>query len=447
MSPTTGAGDIALAYAPLCMTALLRQADGLDTTQDAVVAIGVRLATRREEISDRIVARIRDEIADYRLVDPKVLDDVRLITSSHFDLVIAALVEGRAPVEADFAATRAGGARRVHQGISLESFQRAARLWGHELWKAVLEESDPAVASQREAALAIAGQVMGHVDEMSTHVAEGFLHELQSVWTDREVVRRDLLDGLVSGQGDTERIRRLARSLKLRLAERYVVIVLRGTEALAEEHADQTLAARVALRRIVESARAHLRFDGHAPLVGMRQGEVVALCPIDEPCDIDEIRGRAQALAAALAEGEICVGVSGCPPTIADVAASYGEARDAVEIAVGIGIHGQPLHFDDVLIDHMVRSTPHADRILDSTLRPLLEYDAAKQAELVSTLRAYMESSFNLTRSAEVLQVHPNTVVYRLRRIRELSGRDPHDPNDLLLLFLGLKLSELRVQP
>lgn len=429
------------------MTALLRQGSGRGKTDDAVAAIGARIASRREELSDRIVARIRTEIPDYRLVEEKVIDDVRLITSSHLDLVVSALVDDRALVEADFAATRAGGARRVHQGISLESFQRAARMWGHELWAAVLEESDPAVATQREAALAIAGLVMRHVDELSTHVAEGFLHELQSVWSDREVVRRDLLDGLVSGQGDTERIRRLARSLKLRLAERYVVIVLRGTEALAEDHADQTLAARVALRRIVEAARGHLRFDGHAPLVGMRQGEVVALCPVDGPADIDEFRGRAQALAAALAEGEICVGVSGCHATIADVAASYGEARDAVEIAVGIGVHGRALHFDDVLIDHMVRSTPHAGRILDSTLRPLLDYDAAKQAELVSTLRAYMESSFNLTRSAEVLQVHPNTVVYRLRRIRELSGRDPHDPNDLLLLFLGLKLSELRAQP
>ena len=146
------------------------------------------------------------------------------------------------------------------------------------------------------------------------------------------------------------------------------------------------------------------------------------------------------------AECEVCVGVGSCHPTIAGVAASYAEARDAVEIAVGIGVHGRALHFDEVLIDHMVRSTPHADRILDSTLRPLLDYDAAKQAELVSTLRAYIDSGFNLTRSAEVLQVHPNTVVYRLRRIRELSGRDPQDANDLLLLFLGLKLTELRAQ-
>ncbi len=57
-----------------------------------------------------------------------------------------------------------------------------------------------------------------------------------------------------------------------------------------------------------------------------------------------------------------------------------------------------------------------------------------------STLRAYLESGFNLTKTAGILCVHPNTVVYRLRRIKEITARDPHNPNDLLLLCLGLKM-------
>jgi sugar diacid utilization regulator len=429
------------------MAAVSTKDAGPRTNADAVATIAARLDLRRDELADSIVGHIREQIPDYRLIDDEVLADVRSITFSQLALMLGALIEGRAPSEEDFAAIRAGGARRVHQGIALESFLRAARVWGEQLWEAVLEETDPAVPAEREAALDIAGRVMRHVDVMSRHVAEAFLNELQSVWSDREVVRRDLLDGLVSGQGDTERIRRLARSLKLSLAERYVVIVLRGADALPEEHADQPLASRVALRRIVDLARRHQRSTGHPVLVGMRHGEVVALCPAEDAAAINDVRERARVLAEALAECEVCVGVGGCHQAIGDVAASYSEARDAVEIAVGIGIHGRPLHFDEVLIDHLVRSTPHADRILDSTLRPLLDYDEAKQAELVSTLRAYMDSGFNLSRSAETLQVHPNTVVYRLRRIRELSGRDPQDLNDLLLLFVGLKLCELRAQP
>jgi DNA-binding PucR family transcriptional regulator len=48
----------------------------------------------------------------------------------------------------------------------------------------------------------------------------------------------------------------------------------------------------------------------------------------------------------------------------------------------------------------------------------------------------------NLTRAAEALHVHPNTLRYRLRRIEERSGRDPHIFSDLVDLICLLDLLE-----
>ena len=86
----------------------------------------------------------------------------------------------------------------------------------------------------------------------------------------------------------------------------------------------------------------------------------------------------------------------------------------------------------------------HAQRMLEATLRPLLDYDHLHHVELVTTLRAYLAADANLTRAARLLTVHPNTVVYRLRRIRELTGRDPRSVDELLVLFLALKQTELK---
>jgi len=91
------------------------------------------------------------------------------------------------------------------------------------------------------------------MDRLSTAAAQGYLDELQSVWSDREVVRRDLLDALIAGEGDSARVRRLARSLRLQLSERYAVVIVRGEERLAEETPSRSLAKGVALRRIVEA--------------------------------------------------------------------------------------------------------------------------------------------------------------------------------------------------
>jgi DNA-binding PucR family transcriptional regulator len=90
----------------------------------------------------------------------------------------------------------------------------------------------------------------------------------------------------------------------------------------------------------------------------------------------------------------------------------------------------------------MLSASAPARRILEAVLGPLLAYDEARQAALVPTLRAYLAARFNLTKAAETLYVNPNTVVYRLGRIKALTGRDTHDLDDLVVLYLALKVDD-----
>jgi DNA-binding PucR family transcriptional regulator len=421
-----------------------RDKPAADVPDEAVRAVVGRFSRRLEDVARQMIERYRQEIVDYRLADPEFVDrDVFGVSLDALRKTVADLQAGRrATSPADFEETRQGAARRVHQGMSLESFLHAARLWGRVLWETVLSSADENVPAEREAALRIAGQLLEHMDMLSTAAAQGYLDELQSVWSDREVVRRDLLDALIAGEGDSERVRRLARSLRLRLGDRYIVVIVRADECPAEETAEQSLAMRFALRRIVDATRTHLRPKAGSLLVGMRHGEAIALFPFDEPGDVDGVRGACEKLASDLVEQRASVGISGAHEGLGKLAVSYSEAKEAIEVAVAAG-GGRVMAFKDVLIDSIVRSSRHADRILEETIGPVLRYDAERQSQLVPTLRAYVDAGFNLTKSAELLRVHPNTVVYRLRRVEELTGRDPHVPDDLLLLYLGLKLTEL----
>ncbi len=422
-------------------------AEGEAQAPDEAVRLVVgRLSGRLEETARLMVERYRLEIVDYRLADQDLLrQDVYGVSLEALHRTVEDLRSGRRPTSpAHFEQTRQGAARRVHQGMSLESFLHAARLWGRVLWETVLSCTDPAEPAEREAALQIAGQLLEHMDLLSTAAAQGYLDELQNVWSDREMVRRDLLDALISGEGDSERVRRLAHSLRVKLTDWYAVVIVRGDERPAEETADQPRETRLALRRIVQEARSRLRPTAGSLLVGMRHGEVVALYPLGNSDEKNAVREACCELSRALGEHQrAAVGMSAGHEGLANLAASYAEAHEAVEIAVGAGIFDRVIAFDDVLIDSIVRTSPHADRILDDTVGPLVRYDAERQAELVATLRAYVAAGFNLTKSAELLRVHPNTVVYRLRRIKELSNRDPHSPDDLLLLYLGLRLTDL----
>src|SRR5207245_4620550 len=82
------------------------------------------------------------------------------------------------------------------------------------------------------------------------------------------------------------------------------------------------------------------------------------------------------------------------------------------------------------------------ERLVDYSRRhlgPLMEHDRTKKGSLVSTLRAYLETG-EQQQAATRLRVHPNTLRYRLDRIREISGVDLEDPETRLNLAVALRV-------
>jgi DNA-binding PucR family transcriptional regulator len=85
------------------------------------------------------------------------------------------------------------------------------------------------------------------------------------------------------------------------------------------------------------------------------------------------------------------------------------------------------------------------ERLVDYSRRhlgPLIEHDAARKGNLVATLRAYLETG-EQQQAAQRLRVHPNTLRYRLDRIREISGVDLEDPETRLNLAVALRVQAL----
>ena len=61
---------------------------------------------------------------------------------------------------------------------------------------------------------------------------------------------------------------------------------------------------------------------------------------------------------------------------------------------------------------------------------------------LAETLRAYLDSFGDVAVAAHWLQVHPNTVRYRVRRIEKLLSTSLTDPDVRLVFSLGLRVLE-----
>jgi sugar diacid utilization regulator len=271
-------------------------------------------------------------------------------------------------------------------------------------------------------------------DRLSTAATHGYLDEI----CDHGLLRRDLLDALLTAKGTGNDVLRLARRLHLRLEENYIVVLIRDEGVGLEEAREQPQGARSRLDRMVAETRRKMRPSGGSLLTGMRNGDLVVLYPASTPADLDPVRQDCQELAAALGS-DVSIGMSGWHEGRASIGIAYAEAKDAVAIAARMGVHGRAVGLDEVLVDYMLDASTPAQRVLEDVLRPLVDYDASRQAALVATLGAYLDTRCNITKAAACLFVNPNTVVYRLRRIKELSGRDPHDADDRLVLSMALK--------
>ena len=397
-----------------------------------------RMLQRLDAIGDAMVERYRAEIVDYATADPQLLEDVRTVSVDNARSLLAHVVDDTVLTAEELDRSAGAAARRVHQGIPLDAFLHAFRLWTQILWGEILAEARTDRPGEREAALHLAGRLMAHVDRVSSAGALAYLAEVQGVWSDQEILRRDLLELLLAG-GDARTARRHAASLGTDLADDYAVVVVHARDRLTDDSIP-TLRERTVLRGVAEAARTALVRPRRPALVGLRHGEVVALCPAPDRAHHAEVRERADALAAAVADAGFAVGVGGHHQGLDAVGVGFGEAREAALAAASD--HGEPgraLAFDDLLVTHLLRTSPDAPRLLDDLLRPVFAYDDERGAGLVATLRAYIASGFSPTRSAQELIVHPNTVLYRLKRITALTGRDPQDPEDLLVLALALK--------
>jgi sugar diacid utilization regulator len=412
-----------------------------DTAQiEAVRVVAARLAAQREQVARRVVEISRREIVDYQTPpDPRLLDQLYTASLEHVDALVASLQSGEPVAVEHLARVRELGARRLHQGVPLESLGRAARLWATVCWQMVLSVARIESPGEREAALEVAARVFDLGDRISLVATQGYQDEI----TDRGLLRRELLDALLTGNAQSAETVRLARRLHVRLEDRYVVVVVRGEGVDLQQAREQSAALHTQVDRMVEETRRAVRPPTGAALAGIRNDDLVVLYPASSAADLDAVRRACGLLGAALGPG-VSIGMSGWHGGRQSVGSSYVEALDAAAIAVRSGTTGRAVTLEEVLVDHMLAASEPARQILEDAVRPLLDYDASRAATLVPTLRAYLGAGLNLTKASESLFVNPNTVVYRLRRIKELSGRDVHDIDDLVVLYLALKLEELR---
>ena len=73
----------------------------------------------------------------------------------------------------------------------------------------------------------------------------------------------------------------------------------------------------------------------------------------------------------------------------------------------------------------------------------LADYDAQNGSHLIHTLTIFLEHNRSWQKSAQALNVHKQTLVYRIRRIEEITGRSLDDTEGVVALWIALRSMEI----
>ena len=150
-------------------------------------------------------------------------------------------------------------------------------------------------------------------------------------------------------------------------------------------------------------------------------------------------------IAVMLREGLMKAGISALSSDLQIFPLYYEQAVCAYETGQKINDTFWSYRFEDYQMDFVLENALEklpASLLCSPEILRLREYDATHTAELSRTLKIYLEQDRNLARTAEILQIHRSTLLYRIGRIKEMTGLELEEPREKFRLLLSYYLIE-----
>ena len=339
-----------------------------------------------------------------------------------YDIVrenIAALLSTLAGSTTSLEAPRRAGRVKAEHGIPMASLLHAYRLAGLQLWNEMMSRA--VGADRAEMLLRLSSDVWGIIDRFSGEAAESY-----RAWVDErdrrdEQARSVMLLSLLDGSATPGEVGRLLRALGLPEHGTYVVVAAERSSSGEDP---------------VPMVPAALREYGIASAWTAWKGEYVGL--LGRAGRI-EVEVAASALASAATSR---VGVSSIFTDLSVAPSAVAQARMSIECG---GSPGGSVHlYGSAPVDLLLVAQPGYGMELRNAVFGRMLADSVHDGDvLLDTLEAWFESDGSTLDAGIRMHCHRNTVLYRLGRIADLTGRSVSKPTEASELYVALRAVRL----
>ncbi|MFB8089354.1 helix-turn-helix domain-containing protein [Streptomyces sp. NPDC055992] len=380
------------------------------------------------ELTDRLVEALREQEPAYRAAIEA--DPAEIWQEVHHSLRhnVGSLIQPREFRDAAHRTSRRIGEVRAEQGLPLDAVLHAFRMGGAMVWQDLVDETARRHPEDIRLLVHVAADVWNFVDEHCGVVADAYRRAERRLAWRRENRHRLMTAALLDGTAQIADLPDTAAALGLPEDGRYAVLAV--SDARRSPHG-------------TTHPPLELPAGTHAVWHADPETEF-AILPLGrgDGAEHGDAAGTLTGLAAALrvppgARAGIGAAVEGL--------AAVGDARRLAETALrACPADGGVVLLDEHLPAALVVSSPGLGAALaDRVLGPLERLDAADRDVLIETLTAWFDADGSAPRAGARLYCHRNTVLNRLRRFEQLTGRCLTRPSDAVEVSLALAARRL----
>lgn len=367
-----------------------------------------------EAVADEVVQAIVKHVPEYAGTSARKL---RSVAVEALTLFVDLIADPESQGDAVSSMYHELGRTMAREDRGLDPLQSALRVGGMQAWRRL---------SRTAEGLGLGSAVLSALGDLALHTAHEVAEAAARGYTEEQLRGSDQLErhrrrlmGLLLGEGPVspEAVHDLAHVARWPVPRQVAVVVLASSPDIRDETWPLTASD---------------------VLVDMESRPPRMLVP--DPHHQNHFAGRTFAL--AMRDRPAAIG-----PTVSLTQA----ARSLLWATRALGLMGRgilPRQGVVRCVDHLSTLLLHSDEPLLDELRsqvlaPLDTVSAGQRARHVETLLAWLLSGNNVPDVAARLHLHPQSVRYRLRQLKQLFGDTLDDPDTRLDLILALRAESL----
>ena len=162
-------------------------------------------------------------------------------------------------------------------------------------------------------------------------------------------------------------------------------------------------------------------------VISTGEQDIVLVKEVKPNTDIRDIEKMAKSIADTLNSEfytKVSIGIGTVVDNIKDLARSYKEAQVALEVGKVFDTEKNIISYENLGIGRLIYQLPTT--LCEMFLQEVFKNGSldALDRETLMTIQCFFENNLNVSETSRKLFVHRNTLVYRLEKIRKLTGLD-----------------------